>query len=466
MYELKDTVVAVSSADSQQRVLVRITGPETVDVCGKVFSPAPKENKAGIFNGRVTVADALEIDAKLYLFLSPRSYTGEDTAELHIYSNNSVTEALMKKLFSLGLRMAGPGEFTARAYLNGKIDLAQAEAVNEIIVSSNKYQLQIAEKLLEGRLAESTKKIQNRIMKILTLLEAGMDFSEEDIEFVTRSQAIEALETVKASLEELLSGRITYERVIELPSVGIAGAVNAGKSSLLNALLGTPRSIISGERKTTRDVLTGILSLQHTDCVLFDCAGLIISTETILDELAQRAAIDALKWSSLVLFCVDISKENFSEDIAVRSLINPEQTIAIATKADLLTDDLCKGRLKKLNELFDADFLAISTKTNFALEILREMIDQKMIELKQGAGVKANLTDSGQSAMALTARHYHAITDSIDSISEAIDEFKSGNDEVTAMLLRTTYQSICDIEQQNVDEQILDNIFSNFCIGK
>jgi tRNA modification GTPase len=191
MYELNDTIVAVSSPTSDKRVIVRITGPETIDVLRRIFTPSIVGDEAGFFSGSVLVDTALRVDAKLYLFLAPHSYTGETLAEIHIYTNRSVTEAVMSELLTMGLRMAGPGEFTARRFLNGKIDLAQAEAVNEIVTSSNRFQLAAAEKLLAGRLARTTEKICAELADTLSLIEAGMDFSGEDIEFITRSEAVE-----------------------------------------------------------------------------------------------------------------------------------------------------------------------------------------------------------------------------------------------------------------------------------
>jgi len=480
MYELNDTVVAVSSPNSQGRVIIRITGPETVELCQQFFSPriSDKTKTNGLIAGSVTVDDELEVEAKLYLSFGPYSYTGEDVAELHIQTNSAVTEALMNRFFGSGLRMAGPGEFTARAYLAGKIDLAQAEAVNEVVVSSNTFQLAAAEKLLSGRLVETTKKIQTELMDCLSLIEAGLDFSGEDIDFITRDEAVERLLRIKAGLEQLLSGSIRNETIVDLPAVGIAGAPNAGKSCLLNKLLGEERSIVSDRRKTTRDVLTGLLSLEHCRCVLFDCAGLVAGPDNILEELAQQAAIEALRNSSLVIFCVDVSKEDWSEDVSIRQLLEPEILIPIATKSDLVPEEMLANRLAEINGLFATDFLPTSVVTDFGMEKLRNTIDKKLIELTIGTTCEAGLTERA-SGVALTARHRQAVTQAIESVSEAINELKNGNDEVTAMMLRAAYKEISDIEHlplrlptqggaagHHVDEEILDRIFSRFCIGK
>ncbi|MFH1717257.1 MAG: GTPase [Planctomycetota bacterium] len=460
MYELNDTIAAVSSPTSEQRVILRISGPETLAVCGQIFDgPIPKE-RSGILSGSVAVDKDLNIDAKLYVFPGPHSYTGDDVVEIHVDTNAAVVEVLMGKLLERGVRAAEPGEFTARAYLNGKIDLAQAEAVNEIIVSSNEFQLAAAEKLLSGRLAEMTAAVRDDLMECLSLIEAGLDFSGEDIEFITRPQAIERLTAVKDRLEQLLSGSVSYESLIDLPAVGIAGAPNAGKSSLLNKLLGRERSIVSPKSKTTRDVLTGLCTLKHYRCVLFDCAGLLVRPDDILDELAQQAAIEALRNSAVVIFCVDVSEPQWTRDAAVRGLIQPKVLVPVATKCDLLGKDVPAGRLAELNELFAAEFMPVSTVTGAGVELLRETIDRKLIE---------KFKTPPASMVALTARHRKAVTDAIENIGESVRELNAGNDEVTAMLLRAAYQAVCDIERAggaHIDEQILEQIFGRFCIGK
>jgi tRNA modification GTPase len=422
----------------------------------------------------VVLDDELEISAQLYLFPGPHSYTGDDVAEIHAHTNPAVTEALIGNLLERGLRMAGPGEFTAKAFLNGKIDLAQAEAVNEIIVSSNDYQLAAAERLLEGRLGETAAKLRDSLMDLLCLVEAGLDFSEEDIEFIARDEVVKRLVTIKDQLQNLLSGSITCESLIDLPAVGIAGAPNAGKSSLLNRLLGKDRSIVSAEHKTTRDVLTGVCTLAHCRCVLFDCAGLLVAPENILDELAQQAAIEALRNSMVVIFCADVSKAEWSEDAAIRKLIEPKALVPVATKCDLLSEHVLPDRLAELNGLFAAEFLPVSAQTGAAIELLRNTIDSKLTE-------KFEIPRA--SVVALTARHRRAVTEAIGHVSESIDELRTGNDErpcerdekrlgdpaAVAMMLRAAHQAVSDIEKPaaaQIDEQILEQIFSRFCIGK
>ncbi|UCF17481.1 MAG: 50S ribosome-binding GTPase, partial [Phycisphaerales bacterium] len=352
MYDLNDTIVAVSSPTSDKRAIVRITGPNAFDICSAGFSP-PLPNGSGptLHCGSLNLDNELELDAKLYLFRAPNSYTGDDVVEIHIYTNRAVTEALVGNMLRHSqVRSAGPGEFTARAYLNGKIDLAQAEAVNEIIVSSNEYQLAAAERLLEGRLGQTAANLRDELMNCLSLIEAGLDFSDEKIEFISGPEAIRTLAGIRDRLQQLLASSISCESLVDLPSVGIAGAPNAGKSSLLNTLLGTERSIVSPQHKTTRDVLTGLWTLPHCECVLFDCAGLLTGTDNILDELAQEAAVEALRNSDVVIFCVDLAKTDWDEDLAIRKLIESEVLMPVATKYDLVDEASRTECLATLNE--------------------------------------------------------------------------------------------------------------------
>ena len=476
MYELNNTIIAVSSPTSDSRVIVRLTGPDVVDKVRQVFTSAGSD-KAGVWPGRVAIDAELKIDAWLYLFIAPHSYTGETLAEIHVPANPSVTEAVIERLLTGGVRLAGPGEFTARAYLNGKIDLAQAEAVNEIIVASNKSQLDAAENILSGRLGQTTERIRSSILNLLSLIEAGLDFSGEDIDFVSTDQAVEKLAEIRADLEQLLAGRCADESLIDLPAVGIAGAPNAGKSSLGNRLLGRERSIVSHKRKTTRDILTGQLTLTNTRCVLFDCAGLISQPNNVLDELAQTAAIEALQNCELVVFCVDIARADWVEDISVRKLIEPRVIVSVATKSDLLSENVLTRRLDELGKLFGADFLATSTKTGKGLTQLRERIDERIIELNRPTArnmlspaepVEDRTYETRETtpAVTLTARHRQAVTETIENTSDAAEQIKAGNNEVAAMMLRAAHLGISNIDRHPIDEQILENIFSNFCIGK
>jgi tRNA modification GTPase len=492
VYNFNDTIAAVSSPTSDHRVILRLSGPQTIDILNQIFSPAALGNP-GITQGIVLVTKDINLDSVVYLFRQPHSYTGDDLAEIHLWANPAVTEQLLERLLSLGTRPASPGEFTARAYLNGKIDLAQAEAVNEVITASNTFQLAAAENLLAGRFGQTLKLIRSTILDCLSRLEAGLDFSTEDIGPTNQTEIITALDEATNQLRELLAGSINSESTLDLPAVGIAGAPNAGKSTLLNKLLGRQRSIVSHQRKTTRDILTGETDIHGCRCILFDCAGLTTNTETILDELTQQAAIQALRNALVVTFCVDIAKQDWSEDLAVWNMFRCHcerseaiSLIAVATKTDLLalpnrichserseeslasqaqtlrsaqgdSFEIVSERISKLKSLFGCDFLPISAHSDTGIDKLKAQITERIITVTPA---------DGKYSIALTARHRQAVTTAIANLEKAVDELKAGNEEVAAMMLRTSHSQLSNIEQQNIDEQLLDRIFSRFCIGK
>ncbi len=452
-----DTIVAVSSAAGGVRSIVRMTGPETLAACKQLFTTPVSLEANGILTGSVIIDEDLAVDALLYLFLAPHSYTGEDLAELHVYAGPVLIEALVQRLLSGGLRAAGPGEFTARAYLNGKLDLAQAEAVNEIIAGSNRLQLDAAERLLSGRLAQATDAICAALLDCLSLIEAGLDFSGEQIEFISAKQAAERLGAIERNLDDLLAGSIRCEALVDLPAVGIAGAPNAGKSSLLNALLGQDRSIVSDQPRTTRDVLSGLLKVGQFQCVLFDCAGLLAAPDTILDQLAQQAATEALRHCSAILFCVDAAKLDWSEDLEIHTLIESKSAVHVATKIDLLPSDASGPTLDKLSAAFGTPFLPTSVKTGQGLDELRSAVRASETRSRQGAE---------NEGVALTTRHRQAVSESIENVRQAAGQIARGHEELAATLIRAAHESLAGIAQQPIDEQILDRIFSHFCIGK
>lgn len=462
VYNSNDTIVAISSPGSNHRVIVRIAGPGTIQTLNRILVPTITA-EAGITRGSVSVTANINLDAVIYLFREPHSYTGDDLAEIHLWANQAIIETLMEKLLELGARTASAGEFTARAYLNNKIDLAQAEAVNEVITASNTFQLAAAENLLAGRLGHLSKSIRESILDLLSRLEANLDFSAEDITPANKADIIAKLNETISRLNDLLAGSIRCESTLDLPAVGIAGTPNAGKSTLLNKLLGRHRSIVSHQRKTTRDVLTGEFELPGCRCVLFDCAGLITHAETVIDELAQQAAIEAIRNAMVVIFCVDITKSEWAEDLAIRRLINPAHLIAIATKTDLLSEKNTAERLTKLKSLFGCEFLPVSAHIGAGINNLKTQIAERVIASTSGHDKSASVDKYG---VALTARHRQALNNAIHDIIQAEKEIKAGSEELAAMMLRTAYNQLSNIEQHNIDEQVLDRIFSRFCIGK
>ena len=464
MYNPNDTICATATASvstgTVARSIIRITGPETFAIVSEIFSTTEAVRKHGVIAGKIRLDIDLEIDADLYCFGAPRSYTGEDLAELHFFAAPAAVECVLEKTCRLS-RLAGPGEFTLRAYLNGRIDLSQAEAVAQIVAGSNKFQIQAAQKLLAGKLAQTAEKLHSRILDILSLLEAGMDFSEEDIEFVTTEKAVGTIGQIRADLQALLEGNIRYEEMIDLPAVGLAGASNAGKSSLLNALLGSERSIVSPQKATTRDVLTGVLELEKSRCMLFDCAGLGLpdTTAGLLDELGRQAALEAINAADVVLLCVDLDKADYTEDVRISKSITKKDYMLVATKSDLLDKGRACRKCEHLSELFASAAICSSALTGGGIEQLRGAVEKRVISITAGASEAAD-------RIAINQRHARLVREAIANLDEAAAETAGQNNEIAAMLLRSACEKLAGLEKEDVDDAILDRIFSNFCIGK
>lgn len=312
MYNVNDTIIAVSSGTTPAvKKIVRISGDKTFDLLSSAGCDV-KKHKA-VTTSQINI-EGLDIDCIVYSFVSPNSYTGEDIAELHLCCCDEIIEKLLAKFLASGCRTALAGEFTYRAYINGKIDLSRAEAIAEIIESSNQYQLIAAQKLFGGSIEKKVSQIQKNILELLSLIEAGLDFSAEDIEIISKDKAKESAGKILDNLRELLSGSIVFEQISNAPTVVLAGAANAGKSSLVNALLGESRSIVSDQSGTTRDVLEHWLKLDKCDCVLVDCAGVITKSDDTLQILANQAALKAINDATVLIFCVDAAKEDYTED--------------------------------------------------------------------------------------------------------------------------------------------------------
>ena len=464
MLNMDDTIAAVSSASvpvcTAGRSIIRLCGPDTYQVLSQIVTPHEPIEKNTVIPCSIRVDAELSVDGWLYAFRQPNSYTGQDLAELHLEVCSEVVAVILKKIYEQA-RPAGPGEFTQRAFLNGRIDLTQAEAVAEIVSSANTTQLAAAERLLHGRFSTVIAHLRGEIIELIGNLEAALDFSEEDIEFVSANAAEQKIKQFAEQLTGLLEGSIRCERMIDLDSVGLAGTPNTGKSSLLNALLGQSRSIVSETRATTRDVLTGILKLEHTDCVLFDCAGLLMPQQRteLIDQLSHQASLTALNKAAVILFCVDLTRTHLSVDLEMRDQIASEAVIYIATKADLLSAPQLAERLIELREQFGNVFLPVSSQSGAGLEALKSRIEETLTALSTG-------DRDHQDRLTINQRHEQRLKEAVKFLAESVDEIRSGSNEIAAMLLRQAYERLGGLERENISETVLEGIFSRFCIGK
>lgn len=464
MLNMDDTIAAVSSASvpagTAGRSIIRLSGPDTYRILADYVTTAGPLEINTVLPCRVHLDNTFSVDAMLYAFYQPLSYTGQDLAELHLEVCGAVVEAILQRLYQRA-RPAAPGEFTQRAFLNGKLDLTQAEAVAEIVSSANTVQLAAAQRLLHGRFSQVIAGLRQRLIELIGYLEAGLDFSEEDIEFISPDAAVETIEHIGRALTDLLEGSVRCERMIDLDAVGLAGLPNAGKSSLLNALLGQTRSIVSDTEATTRDVLTGLLKLEHLDCVLFDCAGLLEPQKqvSLIDRLSHQASLTALKEAAMVLFCVDLTRADTEAERQMLHQIPGGTMIYVATKADLLDEKEAAERLADLETRFRVPFILTSSHTGRGLAAVKHRIETVLAALRSGDA-------DHQDRLTINQRHEQRLLEAVKVLGESADEIRTQSTEVAAMLLRQAYELLGGLERENISETVLDHIFSRFCIGK
>jgi tRNA modification GTPase len=350
-----------------------------------------------------------------------------------------------QRIFEAGASPAQPGEFSLRAYLNGKIDLAQAEAVQTLIAAKNELALEQAEKQLEGALSKKISSFQKEITEIAAILEAWVDFPEEGLEFATMEEIIHSLEKVVLKMEQLQTtfheGKILHEGL----SLCLLGSPNVGKSSLMNALLGFDRAIVTEIAGTTRDVLQEDLRLGQLHFKLIDTAG-IRETEEVVEKEGIRRSQMAMKEADLLLLLLDASKELDAQDLQLLDLAPKEKTIVVWNKTDLAKPSCAISSIE------------ISAKEKTGLDKLKAAVEELI--WKRGAPSK-------EEVLITNLRHFEALSSSIIACQTAIKGLKEGiSAEFVAADMRAALHALGSIIGANVTEDILSAIFSKFCLGK
>jgi tRNA modification GTPase len=470
MYSPDDTIAAISSPSLLPghvgRMILRISGDKAFEIFKsqipdfKFLSPnSPIIRKRGIYSFRIHLSEGVWADGTAYCFIAPASYTGQDLVELHILAAVPVVEQVYQQILNTGIRQAQPGEFTQRAYLSGKFDLSQAEAVMHIVSAGSENQIAAAQRLLSGGLAVKVTQVRDELLELLSLLEAGLDFAEEDIRFIEPQQACEKIKTLSSRIQNLLDDAVRCEELMDLPAVGLAGLPNVGKSSLMNALTSRPRSLVSDSQATTRDVLTEYLELPSGGCMLFDCAGLGLHSTDALDESAKDAAIEALRSAAVVIFCVDLTGQNQPDAAPIFRQLRAKTLIAVGTKADLLNTTAIQQKQRQWKDLFGVEFLLTSAATGAGLESLKTRLSEALLSVSAGG-------NEADSRIAINQRHRQKLESVLKHLAEAAEEIHQGHPEIAAMPLRLAWQNLGGLEHERIDERILDAIFSKFCIGK
>jgi tRNA modification GTPase len=438
-----DTIAAISSAVGQAaRMIVRVSGERARELA-RSFSPAARLEHGSA--SRETLAFAgLSLPVWLYAFHGPRSYTGEDLIEFHLPGNPLLARMVLDECVRRGARLAEPGEFTARAYFNGRIDLAAAEGVAATIAAQYEAELQAARQLLAGELARRLRPMMETLTRTLALVETGIDFSDEDVTFIAAADLEARMGDVDAALADLVGTTARFERLAHEPQVVLVGRPNAGKSTLLNALAGRERAVVSPIAGTTRDAVSIDVRLARGIVKLLDVAGLDEPDAGpgphahIARQMRERA-FQMVETSDLVVLVRDPSDPVAAPDLPRR----PD--LIVHTKLDLTGPAGVAGF---------ANDVSVSARTGVNLDVLRSRLDA----LAFGSAAH-------RPSLALNARHLAAIADARAALDRARANGRAGP-EIVALDLRDALDALGTILGQVSPDDVLGHVFSTFCIGK
>jgi tRNA modification GTPase len=451
----EDTIVALATAHGVSAIgVIRLSGNKAVQVANELFpskdlhTEAPNTLHVGFLKDGNKVLD----EVVLSLFRAPRSYTGEDVIEISCHGSPYIQEQIINACIAHGARLAKPGEFTQRAFLKGKLDLTQAEAVADLIASNTEASRQTALKNIRGGFSDVLKDLRDQLIRFSALIELELDFSQEDVEFADRT-ALEALiqrisVTVKQLLESFRLGNVIRNGV----NVAIVGKPNAGKSTLLNTLLNENRAIVSEIAGTTRDTIEEIINIDGILFRLIDTAGIRESEDTI-EIIGVEKSLEKMKSADIVLYMFDAVTETHGElEAALHRLqeINPSYML-LGSKSDLSEE-------QQLAEKFAGiDALYLSAKTHHHIDLLKERLVDKVLQGKINT----------ESVIVTNARHYA----SLQQVASSLHDIQTGMDnripgDLLALDIRRCLHYLGEITGEVTNEDQLDYIFSKFCIGK
>jgi tRNA modification GTPase len=455
-YHLDDTIAAIASAPGgAARGILRLTGPQTVTLLARCFTsaePVPWTSwrQARAVDGWLQLPSPLQrVECLLYVWPDQRSYTRQPSAELHVIGSPPVLQAALRAVCTAGARLAEPGEFTLRAFLAGRLDLTQAEAVLGVIDARNHGELVAALSQLAGGLAVPLQNVRESLLDLLAHLEAGLDFVEEDLEFITRddlqarlSQAAREVARIRAQL------RSRAERDV-LPRVVLAGKPNAGKSSLLNALSDEPAAIVSAQPGTTRDYVVCHVNADGLNIALVDTAGCTAAGHTTsnVDRAAQQALEEQLAQADLVLLCIDATDPVPETRIDKLSADSRASQIVVWTKCDLLP-----------LPAMDLPGIVTSSRTGAGLPDLRRAVREQLETVahehsRAVVGTAVRCHESLQQAAAALRRARRLVR-------------QDQGEELVAAEVRAALDGLGQVVGAVYTDDVLDRVFSRFCIGK
>jgi len=463
---LNDTIVAVSSAAGHAPVgIVRLSGPGALAIAERLCCLGGRDIRllagGSRFPADVAVGAETRLPATVYLFRAPRSYTRQDLVEIHTVGSPAALDWLKCAAVYYGAIAAQPGEFTARAFLSGRLALSEAEGVAALIRAQSDTQLRASRRLLDGALHRHVEDVRDTLAELLALVEADIDFAEEPIEFITPESLRQRLESLSARLGELLAGGCTQEQLDALPRILLLGPPNAGKSSLMNALTGIPRALCAPIAGTTRDVLSASMRLGRAEVIVLDAAGIDQSEDTLMAQ-ARTRTLAAAERVDLVCLVIDLTapeEDPIAQTIASLSL--PRVVVAL-NKSDLVPGEVVESALDHWRSRAIGPVHAVSALERVGVDGLRRAF-------ADGLG-ETPVTTAGE-GIALTQRQQSAIHEARDAIARTAVISQSATEtidcaETIAFELREALDALGAVTGAVTTDDLLARVFANFCIGK
>ena len=480
-----DTIYAPATVPGTGAIsVIRVSGPDALTIADKVIKcrKGTISDASGytIKFGTIHTADDAVLDEVLVsIFRAPHSYTGENSVEISCHASSYIVSSVMELLFAAGARAAEPGEFTQRAFLNGKMDLAQAEAVADVIASQNAAAHRIAFKQMKGGFSSELKGMRSELLELVSLMELELDFSEEEVEFADRSRLNELLAALIAHISRLIESFKLGNAIKNGVPVAIAGATNTGKSTLLNALLGEDRAIVSDIHGTTRDTIEETLNIDGVLFRFIDTAGLR-ETEEVVEKIGIERTFKKISEASIVLGMIDLTRDFESSCETVREVIEKvdfesQKLVILLNKTDIceinknvsilnfIVSSLeIKGFTSSIavnheNCDIDVPIIPISAKTGSGIDNLRRIL----------AASQRDLLADSDTTLVTNQRHVQALTEARTSLLRVQDGLTLGlPTDLASHDIREAIYHLGSIVGEISADEVLGNIFKNFCIGK
>ena len=481
----EDTICAPATVPGTGAIsVIRVSGPEALTIADKVVrcrkgTVSEAEGYTLKFGTAVDKDGAVLDEVLVSVFRAPHSYTGENSVEISCHASSYIVSSLMDLLYEAGARAAEPGEFTQRAFLNGKMDLAQAEAVADVIASQNAAAHRIAFRQMKGGFSSELRAMRSELLELVSLMELELDFSEEEVEFADRSRLDSLLENITAHVSKLIDSFRLGNAIKNGVPVAIAGATNTGKSTLLNALLGEDRAIVSDIHGTTRDTIEETLNIDGILFRFIDTAGIRETTE-IVEQIGIERTFRKISEASIVLGMVDLTRDFESTCDTIRSITDTvdfscQKLVFLLNKTDISEvnknviienfivsllnnkDIKCNSCDVYGNSASDVQIIPISARTGSGITDLRSVL----------AASQRDLLADSDTTLVTNQRHAQALSDARESLLRVREGLASGlPTDLAAQDIREAIYHIGSIVGEISSDEVLGNIFRNFCIGK